>query len=258
PGIWFRPLLTCDRLPEGAELVRSDMSGAGEVMDPTHAHTLEQVAADVGRIAEWGYRLIKHDFSTYDALGGPTARDGWHFANRGVTGAQAIKRLYEVIARAAGDAVVIGCNTFGHLAAGIHAIQRTGEDTSGRSFEWTRRAGTNNFLRLPQNGALFQIDSDCAAFTDRVPHGLNLDFMEACAITGSALFASVTPGCLNAEEMRRIRGIYRVAAQPGNDARPLDWMRTRSPSRFEWMGRERRFNWYAGYHGARMNLTWME
>lgn len=257
PGLWFRPLLTCARLPAGVELARPGMAGEGQVMDPSLAYTLDRVREDTARIAGWGYGMLKHDFSAIDALGGPTAPDGWHFADRSLTGAQVMKRLYKTIQAAAGGALVIGCNTFGHLAAGIHAIQRTGDDTSGRSFEWTRRAGVNNFLRLPQNGAFFQIDPDCAAFTDRVPHGLNLDFMEACAITGSALFASVTPGCLDADAMRRIREIYRMAALPEDGAQPVDWMHTRAPARFLHQGRERRFDWYAGYHGARMHLTWM-
>ena len=105
------------------------------------------------------------------------------------TTAQVVKTLYRTIQAAAGNALVIGCNTFNHLAAGIHAIQRSGDDTSGRSWEWTRRFGCNALMRLPQNNAFFRVDPDCAAFTEKVPADMNLLFLEACALSGSVTLA---------------------------------------------------------------------
>src|ERR1035441_9526485 len=68
---------------------------------------------------------------------GPEITDrNWHFQNRGKTTAEIILDLYRTIRQSAGDAVLIGCNTIGHLAAGLVEAQRIGDDTSGR--EWSR------------------------------------------------------------------------------------------------------------------------
>lgn len=257
PGIWLRPLLTLRRLPAGVELSRPGDSFTGQVMDPSCEFTLNVVREDVARIAGWGYEMIKHDFSTMDALRAAPGPDGWSFYDRTKTTAQIMKNLYRVIQEAAGGALVIGCNTFGHLSAGIHALQRTGGDTSGRAFEWTRRNGVNTLMRLPQNGALFMTDPDCAAFTGKVSHEMNLRFMEVCAITGSALFASITPGCLSGPDFRRVRDIFALASRLKHPAHPVDWMNTDCPARYEFEGEERAYDWYEQTDGARLNLTWM-
>lgn len=256
PGIWFRPLLTLDnRLPAGVEFMKKTAAN-GQVLDPSHPFTLEQIHKDVSRIASWGFELLKHDFSTYDTLHVAPGEDGWHFYDRSKTTAQILKELYRTIQNAMGDALVIGCNTIGHLAAGIHAIQRTGGDTSGRLFEVTRKNGLNVFLRVPQNGIFFNVDPDCAAFTEKVPHDLNLDFMEVCAITGSALFASITPNSLTKAEFARAQAIYHEADKLENPAEITDWMWTDCPSRFLYKGEERVYNWYRHYNGTRQYYTW--
>lgn len=141
PGIWFRPLRTLGHVPQEA-VYDTPYSGIGLVMDPTHPFTLQRVEEDAARLASWGFELIKHDFTTLDLYGRWIPDDRpLHFYDRSLTNAQIEKRIYETVQRGAGGAVVIGCNTCGHLAAGIHQVQRIGEDTSGRSFEWTRRGG---------------------------------------------------------------------------------------------------------------------
>src|SRR2546430_9977401 len=50
---------------------------------------------------------------------------GWNFHDRTKTSAEIVRELYTDIRRAAGDAMLIGCNTIGHLAAGLFEIQRT-------------------------------------------------------------------------------------------------------------------------------------
>ena len=152
---------------------------------------------------------------------------------------------------------MIGCNTFGHLVAGIHAVQRVGDDTSGRNFEVTRADGVGTLVRLPQNNTFFSHDPDCAAFTEKVPHKENLDFLEAAAITGATTLASVTPHTLTGEDMTRIRAIYKTASQGGLGATPEDWIGHREPTRVVTPdGRRFVFDWYGLYYGSRNFYTW--
>lgn len=260
PGIWFRPLRTLGHVPQEA-VYDTPYAGMGLVMDPTHPFTLQRVEEDAARLASWGFELIKHDFTTLDLYGRWIPDDRpLHFYDRSLTNAQIEKRIYETVQRGAGGAVVIGCNTCGHLAAGIHQVQRIGEDTSGRSFEWTRRGGIHSMMRLPQAGVFSQIDPDCAAFTARVSSDLNLDFMEAMAISGSTVFASITPGILNSAEEQRASDIMRIAAsiKPEEYAVALDWHRTSEPREYLFRGREYVYDWYRDYDGCRDSLTWLD
>lgn len=260
PGLWFRPLLTMKHLPSEMILQRPGAAphSFGQIMDPSHPEVLREVFSDAGLISGWGYKLIKHDYSTMDITGAVTAQDGWNFYDRTKTTAQIAKSLYEAIQNGAKDAIVIGCNTYSHLTAGIHGVYRTGADTSGRNWEYTRRHGVNAFMRLPQNGIFYNTDPDCACFTAKVSSELNIRFLELCAITGSTTFASITPGILDDEEKRRVREIFRIASLGGNYAEPIDWMNTGCPSRFIYKNTECTYDWYSEYNGSRMFATWME
>jgi alpha-galactosidase len=255
-GIWMRPLLTCLPVPTDAVGIRKASSGT--ILDPSHPWVLEQVAKDVSLLREWGYDLIKHDFTTMDTVhrlkdsaGLPAFYDKHHPT------AYIMRELYRTIEEAAGGAVVIGCNTLSHLAAGIHAVQRTGDDTSGRNFEVTRGDGVATFSRLPQNNTFYSHDPDCAAFTEMVSPERNLDFLEAAAITGATTLASVTPGILSPAAMARIRSIYKTASMGGLGATPTDWLGHNEPCRFETAdGRIFDYDWYGDYHGVRRFYTW--
>lgn len=258
PGLWFRPLLTSLQVPEAWENPRQ-MHKRGVLLDPSNPDVLELIGRDVSRFREWGYELIKHDFSTVDTLSLMYDEDGdWHYYDRTITNCTMLKNLYKKIQQEAGDAVVIGCNALNHLVAGIHAVQRISQDTSGRVFELTRENGCTSFIRLPQNQTFFAADPDCAAFTDRVPVKENLDFLELCAITGCATLASVTPGILKGADMARIREIYRVASQGGKGAVPTDWLGHNAYARFETTeGEQFQYDWYRVYNGVRSFWTWM-
>nr|MBQ4319072.1 hypothetical protein [Clostridia bacterium] len=257
-GIWFRPLLTC--VPAPAEAWSAAYyKGSGFLLDPTHPYTLEKVAADTALIRSWGYELLKHDFTTYDTLNTTPNPDGpWNFYDKSVTNCAMLKKLYRTIQDAAGDAVVIGCNTINHLVAGIHAVQRSGGDTSGRSFEITRLDGVKCMVRQPQNGKFFAVDPDCAAFTDMVDPQLNLDFLEMAAITGTVTLASVTPGILKPDEMKRIREIYKIASEGGRGAVPEKWVGVNNPSQYITPdGKRYDYDWYRVYNGVRSVYSWM-
>jgi alpha-galactosidase len=179
------------------------------------------------------------------------------FYDKTKTTATIIKNLYKAIQKGVGDKDVIGCNTVGHLTAGIHSVYRIGHDTSGRSFEWTRRDGINSVMRLPLNNAFYNADPDCAAFTERVPIDINLDFLEACANTGVVTLASVKPGIVKGKDLARIRKIYKTASEGGIGAVPDKWVGNNAPSKFTAPNGEKfDYDWYKVYDGIRTFYTW--
>lgn len=264
PGIWFRPLLTLGYVPEEAQLGSHD---GGLRLDPSHPFVLERVREDAARIRAWGYEIIKHDFSTNDVfctspvtvqnITFPMQNTNTVFYDRSKTTAMILKDLYKAIQEGAGDADVIGCSVVGHLSAGIHSIQRVGDDTSGRSFEWTIRNGVHSFMRLPMNNNFFKVDPDCAAFTAKVDEEMNLRFMEMCALTGSITFASVTPGILSAAGMKRINNIFKIADKDECRYGIADFEKCAIPGKLVSNdGEIADFNWSEAYDGSRVNLTW--
>lgn len=260
PGIWMRPLYTTASIPVSAQL-RPNAGGSSEgkvTLDPTVPEMMELVRQDIRRLAEWGYELIKHDFSSYDLLGrwgfsmgAEMTRDGWHFADQSKTTAEVVLDLYKNIREAAGQTLVIGCNTFGHLAAGLVEIQRTGDDTSGREFHRTRRMGVNTLaFRAPQHRTFFDLDADCAPITPQLPWSLASQWLDLVAGSGTALFVSADPRSLNAETTSAIRKAFSAAAQPRPVAEPLDWMETTTPSNWHIDGKDVHYDWYGPEGGT--------
>ena len=138
PGIWIRPLQAPADAPDGWRLPRDRT-----VLDPTVPEVREKVAADVARLRRWGFDLIKHDYSHLGHLrplgfpdGGRAHQRRLDLRGRVRAGrrAEVINELYGAIREAAGDALVIGCNTVSHLSAGLFEMCRIGDDTSGT--EW--------------------------------------------------------------------------------------------------------------------------
>jgi alpha-galactosidase len=146
--------------------------------------------------------------------------------------------------------LIIGCNTFGHLAAGLVELQRTGDDTSGREFNRTRRMGVNTLaFRAPQHRAFFDLDADCAPITPQLPWDLASRWLDLVARSGTALFVSPDPKALNAVSKPAIQRAFALAAAPQTTAEPLDWMDTTTPGRWRIQGRTVEFDWY-GPDGA--------
>lgn len=267
-GIWFRPLLTLGQIP--AEAILDRHTSGGTILDPSHPYTLERVKNDAALLKGYGFDLIKHDFTTIDIINtnpltaenSSTAicRRNKQFYDKTKTTATIIKNLYKAIAEGAGDADVIGCNCIGHLTAGIHSIYRTGDDTSGRSFEWTRRYGLNSVMRLPTNEAFYTVDPDCAAFTDKVDADSNLDYLEICALTGMTTLASVTPDILTEEQMKRINGIFLTADENKCRYSIKNYDKTANPNIFvsEDKSIEKVYDFEKVYDGARLLLSWTE
>ena len=259
-GIWIRPLLTLSHVPAEATY-NSPAKNGGLTLDPTYEFSKELIYNDIKRLTDWGFDMIKHDFSYIDLFNANITNLPYlRFYDKTKTNAQILKELYTLIQQAAGDTLIMGCNTINHLAAGIHQIQRSGNDTSGRHFEFTRRFGVHSMVRAPQNNAFFKTDPDCAAFTEKVSIPLNLDFLEMAAITGAATFASVTPGILNDAQEKRLQEIFAIAdtIKYEDYATVTDWDHTAVPSKFNYLGKEYNYNWYSDYEGSRHFVSWME
>lgn len=259
PGIWIRPLEAMAGTDEAMLLPAARFGARKErakelAYDPTIPEAEERVLAKVKQVVDWGYELVKHDFSTYDLLGRwgfemgaePTVA-GWSLHDRSRTNAEVILDLYKRIRETGGQkTVILGCNTIGHLAQGRFDIQRTGDDTSGRIWERTRRMGINTLaFRLPQHGAFFVQDADCVGISAAVPWELNRQWLDLLARTGTALFISPGEGARTPEHARAIAEAFRLSAAGGEGARPVDWREESTPE-----------EWAAPGSGGRRSYDW--
>ena len=252
PGIWMRPtaLMKVDDLHR---LRAGPCTAQEKPLDLTLPENLALIQDDVARVRSWGYELIKHDFSTYDIFGrwgfdmGAELTDGgWHFNDRSLTNAEIILRLYRTLRAGAGDSFLLGCNTIGHLGAGIFEIQRTGDDTSGRVWERTRRMGINTLAyRLPQNGTFFASDPDCAAHTDQTPWEFDRQYLDLVARSGAALFISVDPRTIQPEQKAGFRAAMQTALSGGSPGgcEPLDWLHTTDPRQWRFGKEKVTYHW---------------
>jgi alpha-galactosidase len=142
---------------------------------------------------------------------------------------------------------VIGCNTIGHLAAGIFDISRTGDDTSGREWDRVRKMGVNTLaFRMPQHGAFFAADADCVGqtTTNAIPWDKNRQWLDLVARSGTPLFVSFKRDSVTPEQEQAIRQAFAIASQPSVSGEPLDWFETRLPRRWNLAGNEHEFNWF--------------
>ena len=243
PGIWIRPLradanadpsllLSAKRFGDRAERTRET------AFDPTIPDAMEHIVAKVRQVAAWGFELIKHDYSTYDLLGkwgsemgaSPT-HPGWRLHDRTRTNAEIIRDLYEAIRRASGDGVqILGCNTVGHLAAGLFEMQRTGDDTSGKNWERTRRMGVNTLAhRLCQHGAFFQLDADCVAITKDVSWDMTRQWLDVVARSKTVLFLSPDPSVVGPEQRSALKEAVALLSSDAAPAQPANLLHGTTP-----------------------------
>ena len=238
PGIWIRPLLTLEKVPEDWILKMEERTS---FMDPSHPQVLKQVAKDIARLRDWGYKLIKHDFTTFDsffAWGFEMTEDyisRVEFSDKTKTTAEIIKQLYQTIRDAAGeDVAIIGCNTVGHLSAGYFEIQRTGDDTSGFEWERTKNYGINTLaFRMPQHNAFYAADADCVGITTKLDWSINRQWLDVLAKSGTPLFISIGDDAYTPEVKADIIEAFKKAVSASCVSRPVDWMDNRIPQVWE-------------------------
>ncbi len=135
------PPPTCQQTGQASTLTPARTGETERYLDPTIPENLKRIGDIIALYKDWGFHLVKHDYSTYDFFGrwGFQMKEemtvpGWRFNKNTHTNAEILLDLYNTIREAAGDMYLIGCNTVSHLSAGIFELNRIGDDTSGK--EW--------------------------------------------------------------------------------------------------------------------------
>ena len=215
PGLWTRAL--CAKHDDPKNLLLPSIPGRDDpkqpVLDPTIEENLNRVKNNFTIYRQWGYEMVKHDYSTYDILGkwgfqmtDDITTSGWRFSDNTKTTAEIVLNLYKTIRAAAGDMYIIGCNTFGHLSAGLFELNRIGDDTSGKEWARTKKMGVNTMaFRLPQHNHFYAVDGDCVGVTKDVPWAKNKQWMQLLAESSAPLFISAQPDAIGAEQKQFIK-----------------------------------------------------
>ncbi len=228
PGLWIRPLRAEATTPEAWLLPDTRFGKSAPhtnlAFDPTVPEALDEAMKTVRTAVQWGYEFIKHDYTTYELFGrwGSTMHEeitsaGWHFHDRSRTNAEIIRGLYQAVRSAAGETTtILGCNTVGHLAAGIFESQRIADDTSGRDWERTRRFGVNGLAhRIAQHRTFSHIDPDCVAITANVGWRETSEWMDVVARSGTSLFFSPEPTAVTPAIKSVMKDAMLLASQAG-------------------------------------------
>ena len=252
PGLWYRPLRAWDAADASLKVV-----GHPECFDPTMPENLCRIRGEVARFRDWGFRLVKVDFLAYDVIGqylfpGKVGervmadRRVWRDCTR--TTAERIKDVHQAIRDGAGDGmVVIGCGTFGHLAAGFFEVNRIGFDTSGRDWGQTARNGPGALsMRSIQHNAFYAIDGDCVGLASRgaIPWEKNQQWMDLLSRSKTPFFISWRRSLADDEVRTALRNAFSIAAAGGEVAEPIDWKSAASPCVWRFSdGTETHYSW---------------
>lgn len=248
PGIWIRPQETNEMFIDPKLRCDRDRNR----LDITEPEALRLIGEDVARVTGWGYEFVKFDFATYDTVGNfirtpldaVRIRNGWAWHDRSKTTAEAIQDVYRTILTHAGNAVILGCNVVGHLAAGLMHMHRSGDDTSGHSWDRTVIMGVNTLaFRLAQHKTFFHIDADCVGIAGSIPWEQNREFLRLLQLSGTPLFVSVRPSEMTEEIRKDLREAFRLSSAQTAVMKPLDWFETSIPTRYSVDGEEIRFSW---------------
>lgn len=248
PGLWIR--LLDDVSEELTPEMRILRGGKREYLDPTNKTVQQYLRREIETVKAWGYELLKHDFSTVDLFGsyGKDLTDtvtndvGWHFEDESKTNAEIVLDFYRLIKEACGDMLIIGCNTVSHLCAGLVQINRTGDDTSGRDWDRTRKMGVNTLaFRLAQNNVFYLADADCVGISgDLIPWEKNRQWLDVLSKSDTALFVS----CPEAAPAQKadLRQAY-LEIQKDHAVQPVDLFENRTPEIWEIDGARVRYCW---------------
>jgi len=253
PGLWTRPL-TASHLDK-KNLLLPPIPGRDDprspILDPTIAENMDRVKNLWNTYHQWGYEMVKLDYTTYDLFGkwgfemadGMTA-PGWYFNDRSRTNAEIILDLYGQIREAAGTISLIGCNTVSHLAAGLFELNRIGDDTSGKEWSRTRKMGVNTLgFRMVQQETFYEADGDCVGLTSAIPWEKNRQWLKLLAMSSAPLFVSPEPAAIGGAQRQALKESFHTASRQQPVAEPLDWLTNEWPSTWRLDGQVARFDW---------------
>jgi alpha-galactosidase len=253
PGLWTRPLLANknDRPTAMIPVRKGQQDLKQRYLDPTLPENLKRIGDIIRLYKDWGFELIKHDYSTYDLFGRwgfqmmeEMTAPGWHFHDRSKTNAEVILQLYRTIREAAAGMYLIGCNTVSHLSAGLFELNRIGDDTSGKEWARTVKMGVNTLgFRLPQHNAFYAADGDCAAITEAIPWKEGRQWLQLLAESSAPLFISAQPEAMGVEQKATVKKCFDRAARSQPPGVPLDWLTNPRPAKWELNGRIVDFDW---------------
>jgi len=251
PGLWYRPLRAWDELPAVQKLLQNP-----KYLDPTVPDVKARIAEDMRRFRDWGFKLVKIDFLCHDiaeayasAVDGKDCfiQDAREWRDSSCTTAEVMLDLYRTMKASVGDdVVIIGCNAFNHLAAGVFDLQRTGNDTSGRDWSWTRKNGVNTLaMRSIQDGAFFKIDADCAGLASpgAIPWELNRQWIELLGRSGTPFFVSWHRDLATTDVRAALSKAFRAAAEDRPTVEPLDWFEKPQPVCWRFADGDTSFSW---------------
>lgn len=253
PGLWTRPL--CAKHDDPESLLLPSIPGRDDpkspILDPTIDENLARIKYNMDTYKKWGYKLVKHDYTTYDIMGkwgfqmtNTLTAPGWRFHDKSRTTAEVINHLYHIIRETAGDMYIIGCNTMSHLSAGVFELNRIGDDTSGKEWDRTRKMGVNTLgFRLTQHNSFYAADGDCVGLTKDISWARNKQWMQLLAESGAPLFISPQPDAVGQEQKAFIKQCFAKAAKVQPTGEPLDWMTNPRPEKWKLNEREVMFDW---------------
>lgn len=252
PGLWYRPMRAWDAAPDAWKV-----AGHPESFDPSVPEVFASVRQDMLRFRKWGFALVKADFLVYDfngrylfpgTIGERVFAERRRWRDRSRTSAERMKELYRAMREAAGDDItIIGCGAFGHLAAGLFEVNRVGFDTSGRDWRQTAKNGPHSLaMRSIQHGAFYCIDADCVglASAGAIPWEKNSQWLDLLARSHTACFISWRRSLASQKVRDAFSAAFRMSAEAGGVAEPLDWLEESSPRRWRFSdGSEACYSW---------------
>ncbi len=126
-GLWTRPLIAKPNEKKSLFLPKfqNDNKNDDAALDPSIDENIENIKSNIRLYKQWGFEMVKHDYSTFDIfgrwgfdMGKNMTEEGWHLNDTSKTNAEIILHLYKALREAADDMYLIGCNTVSHLSAG--------------------------------------------------------------------------------------------------------------------------------------------
>jgi alpha-galactosidase len=253
PGLWTRPLIA--RLDDSTSRLAPQIPGRNDasvpILDPTIPENLERIAKNLKLYHQWGYEMVKHDFSSFDIFGrwgfqmkNEFTTPGWKFYDQSRTNAEIMLDLYKTIRKSSGDMYIIGCNTMSHLSAGLFELNRTGDDTSGKEWARTRKMGVNTLaFRLPHHDTFYAADGDCVGLTKDVPWSKNKQWLQLLAESGAPLFISAETDFMGSEQKAAVKTAFAQAAKQQPVGEPIDWLNNPLPNKWKLNNRLVTFDW---------------